>query len=101
MVTPTTHPQAAPTTSDPDLEKTPVEQVLARLDVEPDQGFSRAEAQKRLSRYGPNAIIEKEQSLLARIAGYFMGPIACMIEAAALVSGLLGRWEDFSVIAGL
>jgi H+-transporting ATPase len=100
-VKPATHLPAAPTASDADLEKLPVEQVLASLDVQPDHGLSQAEVQKRLSQYGPNAIVEKEQSLLAKVAGYFMGPIAYMIEAAAVVSAFLGRWDDFSVIAGL
>jgi H+-transporting ATPase len=100
-VKPATHLPAAPTASDADLEKLPVEQVLASLDVQPDHGLGQAEVQKRLVQYGPNAIVEKEQSLLAKVAGYFMGPIAYMIEAAAVVSAFLGRWDDFSVIAGL
>jgi H+-transporting ATPase len=73
----------SPDTDRTALEKLPVEQVLARLDVKPDPGLDQVEAQPRLSQYGPNAIVEKEQSLLAKIAGYFMGPIAYMIEAAA------------------
>ena len=99
--TPTPSSKTASTASDANLEKLPVEQVLAKLNVKPDQGLSSEEGQKRLSQYGPNAIIEKEQSMLSKIAGYFMGPIAYMIEAAAIVSALLGRWDDFSVIAGL
>ena len=84
-----------------DLEKIPVEQVLTTLGVKAEEGLTGAEAQKRLDQYGPNAIVEKEKSLAAKIAGYFMGPIAYMIEAAAVVSGFLGRWDDFIVIAGL
>jgi H+-transporting ATPase len=90
-----------PTASDADLEKLPLDQVIARLSVQPDQGLSWDEAQKRLTQFGPNAILEKQQSLLAKIAGYFMGPIAYMIEAAAVVSAFLGRWDDFFVIGGL
>jgi H+-transporting ATPase len=63
--------------------------------------LSGAEAAKRLDQYGPNAIVEKEQGLLSTLIGYFMGPIAYMIEAAAIVSALLGRWDDFTVIFGL
>ncbi len=84
-----------------DLETIPVEQVLTTLGVKAEEGLSGAEAQKRLGQYGPNAIVEKEKSLAAKIAGYFMGPIAYMIEAAAVVSAFLGRWDDFIVIAGL
>jgi H+-transporting ATPase len=84
-----------------DLEKIPVEQVLTTLSVKADQGLSSAEAQKRLTQYGPNAIVEKEKSLAAKIIGYFMGPIAYMIEAAAIVSAILGHWQDFIIISAL
>ncbi|MBZ4193054.1 MAG: plasma-membrane proton-efflux P-type ATPase [Candidatus Contendobacter sp.] len=84
-----------------DLEKRPVPEVLATLEVRPDTGLSGAEVQQRLAQYGPNALIEKEKNLLTKLIGPFMGPIAYMIEAASLVSAFLGRWDDFIVIAGL
>jgi H+-transporting ATPase len=89
--------------SDPgtDLEKIPVEEVASKLGVQADHGLSTAEAQRRLAQYGPNALVEREESLAARIAGYFTGPIAYMIEAAAIVSAILGRWEDFIIITTL
>src|SRR5215475_8399183 len=59
-----------------DLEKMPVERVLAQLAVKPEQGLSSAEAQQRLAKYGPNALVEKEVSLLRKILGPFTGPIA-------------------------
>nr|WP_255684215.1 MULTISPECIES: plasma-membrane proton-efflux P-type ATPase [unclassified Xanthobacter] len=79
----------------------PLDQVFRALGVKTDQGLSTAEAQKRLETYGPNAIIAKERSLLSRLLGYFAGPIAYMIEAAAVVSAILGHWQDFTVIAAL
>jgi H+-transporting ATPase len=60
-----------------------------------------AEAAKRRDQHGPNAIVEKEQGLLSKLLGHFTGPIAYMIEAAAIVSAVLGRWDDFAVIFGL
>jgi H+-transporting ATPase len=60
-----------------------------------------AEAQRRLSQYGPNALVEREQSVIAKILGHFTGPIAYMIEAAALVSGAIGHWQDFAIITAL
>ncbi|MHA7664462.1 plasma-membrane proton-efflux P-type ATPase [Mycolicibacterium sp. HS_4_1] len=84
-----------------DLEKLPVEQVLTQLHVDADRGLSGAEARQRLAQYGPNAIVEKEKSLLSKVVGYFTGPIAYMIEAAALVSAILGHWQDFIIIAAL
>src|SRR5215471_8874635 len=70
-----------------DLEKMPVERVLAQLAVKPEQGLSSAEARQRLAKYGPNALVEKEVSLLRKIVGHFTGPNAYMIEAAAIVPG--------------
>ena len=84
-----------------DLEKAPVAAVLKRLDVDPDKGLGNAEIRKRLATYGPNALPENQEGMLQKVAGYFIGPIAFMIEAAALVSAFLGRWDDFVIIAGL
>ncbi len=84
-----------------DLEKIPLDQVLKTLDVDPDKGLATAEVDKRLKTYGPNALPEKHVGLAERIAHYFIGPIAFMIEAAAIVSALLGRWDDFTIIFGL
>jgi H+-transporting ATPase len=84
-----------------DLEKISIQQVLTTLDVEKSRGLSGAEAKKRLAQYGPNAIVEKEESILRKILGYFMGPIAFMIEAAAIVSAILGHWQDFVIILAL
>jgi H+-transporting ATPase len=95
----------APTFSAPDsvadFAKLPVESLLSILAVVPSRGLSGTEAQQRLARYGPNALIEKKKSLIAEILEYFTGSIAYMIEAAALVSALIGHWEDFAIIAVL
>ncbi len=84
-----------------DLEKLPVEKVLAQLAVKPEQGLSSAEARQRLAKYGPNALVEKEVSLLRKIVGHFTGPNAYMIETAAIVSAIIGHWDDFAIIAAL
>ena len=83
------------------FEKLPVEQVLAKLTVQAGRGLSSSEAQQRLAKYGPNALVEKEESFGAKVLGYFSGPIAYMIEAAAVVSALIGHWDDFTIIIAL
>jgi magnesium-transporting ATPase (P-type) len=75
-----------------DLETTPVDRVLTALGVQPDKGLSSAEPARRLATYGPNAIVEKEVSLARKILQHFTGPIAYMIEAAAIVSAIIGHW---------
>ena len=83
----TSKQSGTPAASGPDLEKVPVEQVLAKLAVNPEQGLSAAEAQQRVAKYGPNAIIEKEKSLGEQILGCFSGSMTYVIEAAALMCG--------------
>jgi len=97
----TTTQAGAPAANGPDLEKIPVEQVLSTLGVKPEQGLSAAEVQQRTAKYGPNAIIVKEKTLAEKIRGYFTGSMAYVIEAAALVSALLGHWDDFFIIGSL
>ncbi len=84
-----------------DLEKAPIDKVLSELSVNADQGLSEAEITQRLARYGPNALVEKEISAWRKILGHFTGPIAYMIEAAAIISAIIGHWDDFAIIAGL
>jgi H+-transporting ATPase len=74
---------------------------FGELKVDAQKGLTATEAQTRLGTYGPNALEEKEESRLAKLLGYFSGPISYMIEAAALVSALLQRWDDFAINTGL
>ncbi len=62
------------------------------------KGLTSAEAKKRLAKYGPNAIEEKEESWWHRLFRRFWGPIPWMIEVAAILSALAKRWEDFTII---
>jgi ATPase, P-type (transporting), HAD superfamily, subfamily IC len=82
-------------------EHMPVDQVLAHFAVQPGRGLSSAEAAQRLATDGPNALVEKKTSFAAKLLGHFTGPIAYMIEAAAVVSAVIGHWDDFVIIAAL
>ncbi len=97
----TTSPGKTNLKASADLETAPIDKVLSQLSVVTDQGLSGTEAKRRLAQYGPNALVEKEVHLWRKILGYFTGPIAYMIEAAALVSAIIGHWDDFAIIAGL
>ncbi len=66
-----------------------------------DQGLSSEEAARRLARYGPNALEQKQVSILRRLLGYFWGPIPWMIEVAAILSALVQHWADFWIIMAL
>ena len=85
-------------TSGGDLEKAPLDQVMQELGVDAKTGLSASEAQARLQKYGANALEEKEESFTHKLVHAFMGPIEYMIEAAAIISAIIGHWDDFIII---
>ena len=62
------------------------------------EGLSAEEVRSRLEKYGNNEISEKKPNPLFRFLGYFWGPIAWMIEVAAVLSLLVHHWVDFTII---
>ncbi len=93
---PVAKPGSPPSATD-DLKSLPLAEVEKRLGSSPD-GLTRAEAQKRLARYGPNEIEEKKANAFLKFLTYFWGPIPWMIEAAVVLSALAGHWPDFVII---
>jgi H+-transporting ATPase len=89
-------PGSKPDSKD-DLKSVPMPELLAKLGSSPD-GLSQAEAQKRLTQYGPNELTEKATNPFLKFLTYFWGPIPWMIEAAVILSGAVGHWLDFYVI---
>ena len=89
-------PGAKPESKD-DLKSLPMAEVEKKLSSSPD-GLTQAEAEKRLTQYGPNEIEEKKTNLLLKFLGYFWGPIPWMIEAAVVLSGVVRHWPDFFII---
>lgn len=71
---------------------------MANLQADANNGLSSAEAQKRLAQYGPNALEAKEETFMHKLIHAFMGPIEYMIEAAAVISAIIGHWDDFIII---
>ena len=62
------------------------------------KGLTLSEAKKRLEKFGFNEIPDKEESLFYRIFRRFWGPIPWMIEVAAILSALVKKWEDLTII---
>jgi H+-transporting ATPase len=61
-------------------------------------GLSVADAQARLAFYGLNTIQEKRKSTLLKFLSYFWGPIAWMIETAAILSAVVHNTDDLVII---
>jgi H+-transporting ATPase len=80
-----------------DLKSLPMPELQGKLGSSPE-GLSQAEAQKRLTQYGPNEIEEKKTNPLLKFLTYFWGPIPWMIEAAVILSAVARHWPDFGII---
>ena len=93
---PESDPGSKPNAKD-DLKSLPMPELEKQLGSSPD-GLSQAEAQKRLTQYGPNEIEEKKTNPFLKFLTYFWGPIPWMIEAAVILSGVVRHWPDFFII---
>lgn len=80
------------------LEKASLDQVIKGLNVDTKTGLPTAEVQSRFEKYGANELTTKEKSFASQILHAFMGPISYMIELAAIVSAIIGHWDDFIII---
>jgi len=76
----------------------PAEKTLNELQVDASLGLSSEDAQARLARYGYNEIEESEEPLWHQIFRRFWGPIPWMIEIAAMLSAIVQKWEDLTII---
>ena len=83
--------------SSDDLEKASLDTVYASLSTSA-KGLTSADAKQRIEQYGRNELVEEEISDLQKFLRFFTGPIAYMIEAAALLSFLMGHWADLAII---
>ena len=81
-----------------DYKEIEIDKIVIELNSDVDNGLTEAEAEQRLKKEGYNEIPEYKESLLSRLFKRFWGPIPWMIEIAALLSALVQRWEDFSII---
>jgi H+-transporting ATPase len=85
-------------TATEEFEKLAIDDVLKDLRTDRAHGLTSEEAGLRLKRYGFNEIPEKVESLAHRVMRRFWGPIPWMIEAAAILSALVEKWDDFAII---
>jgi H+-transporting ATPase len=64
-------------------------------------GLTQAEVQSRLARYGYNDLPKKKLNPQLKFLSSFWGPIPWMIEAAVILSAIVGFWADFGIILTL
>jgi H+-transporting ATPase len=73
-------------------------EALGKFRSNIEHGLTQEEAASRLNKDGPNAIEEKHINPLMRFLKFLWGPIAWMIEIAAILSAVVRHWEDFIMI---
>jgi H+-transporting ATPase len=88
----------AMTTKTDDYARKSAADTLSQLEVSADKGLSAAQVRERLARFGANEIEEREEPLWHRVFRRFWGPIPWMIEAAAILSAVVQKWDDFAII---
>ncbi len=76
-------------------------EVAKELNTDLKKGLTDEVVKKRLKIYGYNEIKEKEIPTWLKFLKKFWGPIPWLIEAAAVLSAILQRWEDFVIIVAL
>ena len=83
-----------------DLGTAPLAFVKSYLKVSAG-GLTQSEAEARLKQFGYNEFPEEKVNPILKFLSYFWGPIPWMIEAAAILSGIVRHWEDFGIILAL
>lgn len=55
----------------------------------PHQGLSLEQVAERLQTYGKNELVEVRQNRFLKFLGYFVGPIAFLIQLACVISAIV------------
>src|SRR6056297_355364 len=80
----------------------PVDQVLALLKADQQNGLSAEEVEARLQHFGNNRITtKKQQSSIVRFLRQFHQPLIYILLAATLITLLLQEYTDTIVIFGV
>jgi H+-transporting ATPase len=75
-----------------------IEEAVTKFKSSIKDGLTQEEAAARLKKDGPNTIKEVHINPIMRFLKFLWGPIAWMIEIAAILSAVVRHWEDFVMI---
>lgn len=74
------------------------EKLCSVLGTRPD-GLGHTEADARLTRYGPNALVERRRAAPWRLfLSQFRSPLVMVLVFAAVVSIIVGEWTDAAIV---
>jgi Ca2+-transporting ATPase len=78
------------------------QQIAQALTVDSTAGLTEAEVQARLQHYGANELEEKGgRTPLDILREQLLNPLVLLLIGAALISGILGKWDSFIAISAI
>ncbi|MBB5254904.1 plasma-membrane proton-efflux P-type ATPase [Sulfurisphaera ohwakuensis] len=84
-----------------ELIKSDINKVIQLLQTDVNKGLSDKEVEERLKQYGYNAVEEEKRNPLKELGKKFWNVTAWVLEIAAILSFILGRYLDFYIIVAL
>ena len=79
----------------------PLSETLQQLQANPKIGLTTSEAERRSVQFGPNEVTEKKPNVVVSFLERFWGLTAWILEAAIVLSFVLGKYLDLYIIAAL
>lgn len=74
------------------------EQLLTELGTSP-KGLSQDDAERRLQKYGPNALkAGRQTTALGLLLNQFKSPLVLILVFAAIISAIAGEWPDAAIV---
>lgn len=74
------------------------EALEALLHTDPLKGLTDTEVAERTVQFGRNEIPETKTNPFLKFLGYFVGSIAFLLEFATIVSAIVGKWAEFTIL---
>ncbi len=85
----------------PDIASVSAPAALAALGVDPKTGLTHGEAQARRKTHGYNEVADQKKHPLLRFLGKFWGVSAWMLELIMILSLVLRKYSDLTVVSAL
>ncbi|KAJ3009688.1 hypothetical protein HKX48_007801 [Thoreauomyces humboldtii] len=71
------------------------------LKTPPLEGLSDDEVARRMATWGPNSIPEQKKNALLKFLLFFTGPLSYLLEIAAIVCAVVGKWIELGILLGV
>lgn len=87
--------------NEPDVATMPLSATLMEIGVDPETGLAQAEVLTRRKKYGYNEVARQTTHPVRQFLGKFWGISAWMLELIMVLSLILGKYADFTIVSAL